>query len=232
MQNSKTSKWLLISTAGDIGERLYQPVYSSCYPFRRLTVCRKNVRVKSIYQVIPSQISGKNELILVPPIQNINSFSNMVDNRLTICRFTLTLNIVSGKDSEPTDCNPVWQGKEFPPDHSHWFACSLKNKCDYLLILALAFVTINVNSTYNLIQFKDLNILILRVSYCTKFDDGWDILPILFTGMQICHEEDTLWEQRFWLLVFITLFLNAVNTFFLQISEMMFISQSDHSLRK
>lgn len=61
----------------------------------------------------------ENELIIVPPIQNINSFSNMVANRLTICRFTLTLNIVSGKDSEPTDCNPVWQGKEFPPDPSH-----------------------------------------------------------------------------------------------------------------
>lgn len=174
----------------------------------------------------------ENELILVPPIQNINSFSNMVDNRPTICRFTLTLKIVSGKESEPTDCNPVQQGKEFPPDPSHWFACSLNNKCDYLLILALAFVTINVNSTYNLIQFKDLNILILGVSYCTKFDYGWDILPIPFTGMQICHEEDTLLEQSFWLPVFITLFLNAVNMSFLQISEMMFILQSDHSLKK
>lgn len=25
--------------------------------------------------------------------------------------------------------------------------------------------------------------------------------------MQICHDEDTLWEQSFWLPVFITLFL-------------------------
>lgn len=174
----------------------------------------------------------ENELTLVPPIQNINSFSNMVDNRPTIYRFILTLNMVSGKDSESTDCNPVQRGNEFLPDPWHWFACSLKNKCDYLLISALAFVTINVNSTHNLIQFKDLNILTLGVSYCTKFDYGSDVLPISFTGMQKCHDEDTLLGQIFWLPVFITLFLNDVNMSFFQISERMFILQSDHSLKK
>lgn len=115
--------------------------------------------------------------------------------------------MVPGKDSKPTDYNPVERGKEFLPDPWHWFVCSLKKKRYYLLISALAFVTVNVNSAHNLIQFKDLNIFILGVSYCTKFDHGSDILPIPFTVMQICHDEDTLREQSFCLTVFITLFL-------------------------
>lgn len=58
-----------------------------------------------------------------------------------------------------------------------------KNKYDYLLILALAFVPFNV-STHDLIQFKDLNVLKLGVSYCTKFDYRSDMLPIPFTVIQ------------------------------------------------
>lgn len=101
----------------------------------------------------------------VTQIPNIKSFLSMVDNRPSIYRFILTVNTVPEKDSEPTGCNPIQRGKEFLPDPCHWFVCSLKNKCDYLFISALASVTINVNSTHNLV-------LILGVSYCTRFDYG------------------------------------------------------------